>query len=90
MPDCSTCESPGNTCSSCPSKTVKNGGGCISLENANCYKSDENGCTVCEYGFYMNEGKCLQCVDPFSGVNNYHMNILLECMQREWNKTRCK
>ena len=40
-------------CDVCQDNFLNYNGSCISLAEANCLNNDENGCVVCNYGFYL-------------------------------------
>ncbi|KAM3127649.1 hypothetical protein pb186bvf_020246 [Paramecium bursaria] len=64
--NCSQCNSNGQTCTSCSSGYVLNNGGCLSVQQANCATIGPNGCLTCNYGFYLQNNLCFQCVDPIN------------------------
>ncbi|CAD8182852.1 unnamed protein product [Paramecium pentaurelia] len=64
QPECQTCVAPGTTCTSCIAGYVFQNGGCVTLAQANCYSVGTNGCAICKYGYYLNNGVCYQCLNP--------------------------
>lgn len=61
--DCLTCQSPGFACDTCPKNYEKKGFGCVAINDSQCLYTNEEGCVICQYGFYLKNGVCLRCID---------------------------
>ncbi|KAM3143706.1 hypothetical protein pb186bvf_004202 [Paramecium bursaria] len=65
---CNTCDPEGQYCLSCLTGYLLNNQGCTNIANDFCYQPGANGCTTCDYGFYLLDGACYECINPYAGT----------------------